>query len=100
MSAQRFGLFGLLLLLLLGLGWVSLDRLGGAGEQARTGPERLPQVPKDLTIRAVAWFTPRDQEPVRIAAHPESGRLYVLGGGGDVSLLDLEGGKKQLVLKG
>jgi glucose/sorbosone dehydrogenase len=62
--------------------------------------EGLPQAPADVQIRVVARFEPGDQEPVRIAAHPSSGRLYVLGGGGDVSLLDVETGSKRLVLKG
>src|SRR5438067_8266935 len=60
----------------------------------------LPQAPEGVHLRAIVTFAEGDQEPVRIAAHPASGRLYVLGGGGDVSLLDPETGKKRLVLKG
>ena len=37
---------------------------------------------------------------MRIAAHPETGRLYVLGGGGDVYLLEPARRTKQCVLKG
>jgi glucose/arabinose dehydrogenase len=51
-------------------------------------------------VRVVSSFEPGDQEPVRIAAHPITGRLYVLGGGGDVSLLDVESGTKSRVLTG
>jgi hypothetical protein len=53
-----------------------------------------------LRLRSVALFTPQDQEPVRITAHPDTGRLYVLGGGGDVSLLDPEAQTKRRVLTG
>src|SRR5579864_3326003 len=62
--------------------------------------EVLPQAPSDVQVRVVARFEPGDHEPVRIAAHPASGRLYVLGGGGDVSLIDVETGSKRLVLAG
>jgi Glucose / Sorbosone dehydrogenase len=54
----------------------------------------------DLRVRVATVFGPGDQEPVRIAAHPGTGRLYVLGGGGDVSLLDPTHGTKQRVLAG
>jgi hypothetical protein len=60
----------------------------------------LPEVPDGLGVRAVGSFTPEDQEPVRIAAHPANGRLYVIGGGGDVFLLNPETGKKDRVVKG
>jgi glucose/arabinose dehydrogenase len=71
---------------------------GRAGPEAGGGP--LPQAPVGLRVRPVAAFTPEDQEPVRIAAHPTTGRLYVLGGGGDVTLLDPAAGTKRRVLKG
>jgi glucose/arabinose dehydrogenase len=51
-------------------------------------------------VRVVSSFEPGDQEPVRIAARPITGRLYVLGGGGDVSMLDVESGTKSRVLTG
>jgi glucose/arabinose dehydrogenase len=70
------------------------------GEAESPLKERLPEVPDGLHVRAIASFAPEDQEPVRITAHPVSGRLYVLGGGGDVFLLDPETGKKRRVLKG
>ena len=62
--------------------------------------EPLPRAPDGTQVRAVASFTPADQEPVRIAAHPATGRLYVLGGGGDVYLLDPAAGTKRRVLTG
>ena len=60
----------------------------------------MPQAPEGVSVRAAAFFTAQDQEPVRIAAHPETGRLYVLGGGGDVYLLEPARRTKQCVLKG
>jgi hypothetical protein len=62
--------------------------------------EPLPQAPEGMQVRAVASFTAADQEPVRIAAHPDTGRLYVLGGGGDVFLVDPASGTKRRVLAG
>jgi hypothetical protein len=67
-------------------------------------PDRDPgyfhSAPQGIQVRVVASFGPNDQEPVRIAAHPVSGRLYVLGGGGDVSLLEPGDGTKRRVLTG
>jgi glucose/arabinose dehydrogenase len=54
----------------------------------------------DLAVRTVASFQPGDQEPVRIAAHPSSGHLYVLGGGGDVWRIDPGKGRRDRVLRG
>ena len=51
-----------------------------------SGP--LPQAPEGLHVRELARFGPDDQEPVRIAAQPGTGRLFVLGGGGDVTAID------------
>src|SRR5579864_6880467 len=60
----------------------------------------LPEAPEGVQVRSVATFGAQEQEPVRIAAHPVTGKLYVLGGGGDVTLLDLQAGKKRRVLAG
>src|SRR5438105_3703309 len=76
---------------LIGLGWCLLGALGlvyGFGEQP-AGSAPLPQAPEGVRVLAVANFETKEQEPVRIAAHPTNGRLYVLGGGGDITLLDL-----------
>ncbi len=62
--------------------------------------EPLPQAPPGTRVRAVAAFGRDDQEPVRVAAHPGDGRLFVLGGGGDVYLLDPAAGTKRRVLTG
>src|SRR5262249_6867015 len=62
--------------------------------------DTLPQAPDGTQVRAVASFAAADQEPVRIAAHPATGRLYVLGGGGDVFLLDPAAETKRRVLTG
>jgi hypothetical protein len=60
----------------------------------------LPQAPDGVRVRVLTSFDKGDQEPVRIAARPATGKLYVLGGGGDVSLLDPATGKHRLVRKG
>lgn len=60
----------------------------------------LPQAPDGVRVRVLTNLTKDDQEPVRIAAHPTTGQLYVLGAGGDVFLLDPDGGAKRLVLRG
>src|SRR5215212_8892246 len=73
----------------------------------REGPPRLP-VPHpavtpavlDVKARPLTSFVAGEQEPVRIAAHPTAPWLYVLGGGGDVWLLDPATGKRALALKG
>lgn len=57
-------------------------------------------VPEGVQLRTVAAFGSAEQEPVRIAAHPVSGRLYVLGGGGDLTLVDPDTGTKKRVLSG
>jgi glucose/arabinose dehydrogenase len=64
------------------------------------GADALPQPPDGLQVRAVATFGPKDQEPVRIVAGPVSGKLYVLGGGGDVSVIDPQTGVKRLLYAG
>jgi hypothetical protein len=72
----------------------------GSGPGRCAAAATLPQAPDGTQVRAVASFTAADQEPVRIAAHPATGRLYVLGGGGDVFLLDPAAGTKRRVLTG
>src|SRR5262245_9624344 len=76
---------------------VLLVTLGGA---ASGRADTLPQAPDGLGVRAVTTFGPKDQEPVRIAAGPQSGKLYVLGGGGDVSVIDPQTGGKRLLYAG
>jgi hypothetical protein len=98
MRTTRSGLVGLTAVLFLVPTWVSLGLRGGADSAQRKVAESLPQAPDGLRVRSVATYSPEDQEPVRIAAHPTSGRLYVLGGGGDVSLLDAD--SKRRVLTG
>jgi len=53
-------------------------------------------------VREVVGFKGRDQEPVRVAPHPTiPGRLYVLGAGGDVYLVDASpGGRSRRVVAG
>jgi hypothetical protein len=60
----------------------------------------LPDAPPDVSVRVVISVGAGEQEPVRIAAHPDNGLLYVLGGGGDVTLLDPRTGRKRRVLAG
>jgi glucose/arabinose dehydrogenase len=63
-------------------------------------PERLPTAASGIVVRVVTSFGEHDQEPVRIAVHPNTGTLYVLGAGGDVFLIDLNSGTKRRVLVG
>jgi glucose/arabinose dehydrogenase len=65
-----------------------------------TPAETLPQPPEGVAVRVLTAFGPHDQEPVRIAARPRTGQLYVLGGGGDVTLVDPASGARRLVLRG
>ncbi len=76
----------------------ALLALSMGGERARA--DSVPKAPEGVKVRVVTTFEAGDQEPVRIATHPVTGRLYVLGGGGDVSLLDPENGTKTRVLTG
>src|SRR5437899_178840 len=86
---------------------VAFFSLWGSASSTREGPPRLPvphptvtlAVP-DVKVRALSSFAAGEQEPVRIAAHPTAPWLYVLGGGGDVWLLDPATGKRTIVLKG
>jgi len=72
---------------------LAMDRIGGVGMdhdcghglvsgvgEAPSASAPLPQAPEGVRILAVAAFEAKEQEPVRIAAHPVTGRLYVLGG--------------------
>src|SRR5262245_46510752 len=72
----------------------------GVGLETPENSAPLPQAPEGVSVRAVAIFDAKEQEPVRIAAHPTTGKLYVLGGGGDVTLIDPRTGKKQRVITG
>src|SRR5438132_1200591 len=87
---------------LVGLGCITMGFLGQAQSvvEPPSASAPLPQAPEGVRVLAVAGFEPKEQEPVRIAAHPATGRLYVLGGGGDVTLLDVQSGKKQRVISG
>jgi hypothetical protein len=73
---------------------------GPGGSRRPAAAVDLPQAPEGVRVRAVTAFGPGEQRPVRIAARPATGRLYVLGGGGDVWLLDPATGKRRAVLKG
>jgi hypothetical protein len=78
---------------------------GSSGPPREPAPEAAPAPPvsaavADVRVRVVGTFAAGEQEPVRVAAHPVSGKLYVLGGGGDVWLLDVAAGRKRRVLEG
>jgi glucose/arabinose dehydrogenase len=81
------------------------DAYPGAAPR-RDSPRPLPPSPAfsvaapDLAVRTVALVFPGDQEAVRIAAHPSTGKLYVLGGGGDVWMIDPGKGQRRRVLLG
>jgi glucose/arabinose dehydrogenase len=68
--------------------------------RARTAERPLPQAPDGLQVRSVVEFGAGDEEPVRIAAHPGSGSLFVLGGGGEISAIDPVKGTKRRLFKG
>src|SRR5260370_27725865 len=87
---------------LVGSGWIMIATMGlvsGLGEPPSASAP-LPQAPEGVRVLAVAAFEAKEQEPVRIAAHPVTGRLYVLGGRGDVTLLDVQSCTKQRVISG
>jgi hypothetical protein len=77
-------------LLLTGLAWPSPPALAAD----------LPRAPEGVHLREVTAFPSQEQEPVRVVAHPASGRLYVLGAGGDVTLVDPASGARRRVLAG
>jgi len=74
-------------------------RAPGSSESP-AAPLALPKPPEGIRLRVAAAFAAEDQEPVRIAAHPVSGQLFVLGGGGDVYRIDPAAGSKQRLFKG
>jgi glucose/arabinose dehydrogenase len=74
--------------------------LAAGNTETPSEPAPLPQPPEGIRVLAVASFGPKDQEPVRIAAHPVTGKLYILGAGGDVTLLDPLTARKRRVLSG
>lgn len=67
-------------------------------------PEReplgLPKTPEGVVARSLSEFEESDQEPTRLAIQPKTGRIYVLGGGGDVTVVDPKNGAKRRVLAG
>jgi glucose/arabinose dehydrogenase len=76
---------------------------GSARKRTSRPPVRYPAVTlavPDIAARTLTTFDRGEQEPVRIAAHPTAGWLYVLGGGGDVWVLDPATGKRVRALKG
>jgi glucose/arabinose dehydrogenase len=80
---------------------LAIPRPVSAEESPKGDTETLAlSAPPDVRVRVIATFAQGDQEPVRIASNPASGRLYALGGGGDVSLLDVESRSKRRVLIG
>jgi glucose/arabinose dehydrogenase len=88
------------LLLTLIAGAFCLAWLDRTVSEQPAAPPVLPHAPEGIRVRVAASFEKGDQEPVRIAAHPVNGKLYVLGGGGDVTLVDPKSGKKELLFKG
>jgi hypothetical protein len=59
----------------------------------------LPQAPEGVAVREVTRMGPGDLLPVRIAAHPKTGMLFVLCLNGDVWLVDPATGEKRIVLE-
>jgi glucose/arabinose dehydrogenase len=100
MFSNRSALIGVGVLASLLAAFLALRGLHGADPRARVPDDVLPQAPEGCRLQVVARFNRDDQEPVRIAAHPTSGRLYMLGGGGDVTVIDPVSGKHRCVLKG
>ena len=96
---SRWILLMLLLLVCAGLSAGINPAARRRADSPRADPPPLPQAPEGVRVRALTNFDANDQDPVRIAAHP-GGKLLVLGGGGDVFLIDAESGKKKRVLKG
>src|SRR5262249_14115131 len=80
-----------------------LPWLYGCAERKPAAPALSPPVTlaaADLSVRLVSAFDRNEQEPVRPAAPPADGSLYVLGGGGDVWRIDPATGMRRLVLRG
>ena len=83
---------------LFGRGVRGPDRAGGGRSRGLEPP--APGSGGAHKSREVARFGPDDQEPVRIAAQAGTGRLFVLGGGGDVTVVDPKSGAMRRVLEG
>jgi glucose/arabinose dehydrogenase len=75
-------------------------RSGRAIAEQPPTKDALPNAPDGVSVRVAATFGSGDQEPVRIATHPATGTLYVLGGGGDVTVIDPNARTKRRVLSG
>src|SRR5262249_5341945 len=99
MFSARSCLLGLTVLLIVLTARVFVGTLGADSASPALG-ETLPRAPEGCRLAALTNFTPGEQEPVRLAAHPVTGLLYVLGGGGDVTEVDPVSGKKHRVLAG
>src|SRR5438132_6348153 len=99
MHASRSILLGFTVLLFCLWTWTALAQ-PGSGDRPASATTRLPQAPPGCQVREVVSFLPQDQEPVRIAAHPATGHLYVLGGGGDVTEVDPVTQTKRRLLRG
>jgi hypothetical protein len=99
MRTTRSTLLGYTVLLFLLCAATALPNPGEAPISAAAGA-RLPQAPEGCQLREVVSFTAHDQEPVRVTGHPSTGRLYVLGAGGDVTLINPVTGAKRRVLRG
>src|SRR5438552_15705339 len=60
----------------------------------------LPEAPEGVRVRQVAAMGPGDLLPIRIAAHPKNGLLFVLCLNGDLWQIDPASGDKSKVLEG
>ena len=102
MWTTRWGLLLAAVLLFLLCAVVTPGFPGAAPSPDAAATAPLPQAPEGLRVREVVGFKGRDQEPVRVAPHPTiPGRLYVLGAGGDVYLVDASpGGRSRRVVAG
>jgi hypothetical protein len=79
---------------------VPLCVIGLSERAAPPAAEVLPAAPDGVHVRVLTAFETGEQEPVRIATRPTTGQLYVLGGGGDLTLVDRTTGKRRLLFKG
>jgi hypothetical protein len=90
LPASRATVLALAAVLFTGLAWPSPPAVAAD----------LPRAPEGVRVREVTAFPSQEQEPVRVVAHPFSGHLYVLGAGGDVTLVDPASGTRRRVLAG